>query len=79
MSGDQETGRALVTVEQGDLLPPGPPPHATLIATDGRRVVLQRQPDGSLSMIIHGREPVVLDRFQTAAFVAAVAALGDPR
>ncbi len=63
--------------DQPALLDPGPPEplaFATLVAVDGRRVRLARE-NGSLSISIDARQPVVLDRFQSIAFVAAVAAL----
>ena len=59
------------------LLPAEPDAHATLIATDGRTVRLIVEPNGGVAIAIAGRVPAVLDRWQRAAFVAAVAALGD--
>jgi hypothetical protein len=39
-----------------------------------RRIV---EPNGGVAIAIAGRVPAMLDRWQRAAFVAAVAALGD--
>lgn len=67
------------TTEQPALLevgPPEPQAFATLVSVDGRRVRLARE-NGAVLISIDARQPVVLDRFQAVAFVAAVAALGD--
>ncbi len=54
--------------------PPEPQAFATLVAVDGRRVRLARE-NGAVLISIDARQPVILDRFQSIAFVAAVAAL----
>jgi hypothetical protein len=62
-----------------DLLPEpagSAPAFATLIAADGR--VIRLNPigaGGGISLAIEGRKAVELDRFQAAAFRAAIAAL----
>lgn len=56
--------------------PPEPQAFATLVAVDGRRVRLARE-NGALLISIDARQPVVLDRFQSAAFRMAVAELGE--
>jgi hypothetical protein len=65
--------------EQPALLEVGPADplaFATLVSVDGRRVRLSRE-NGCAIIGIEGRQPVTLDRFQTLALMAAVAALGD--
>lgn len=62
-------------LDQSDL--PTSASFATLIATDGRTVKLDPLPGGALQLVISGRQPLVLDRFQSAALVAAVKALPD--
>lgn len=47
---------------------------AILVATDGRLVRLNPA-NGGLALAIDGRKPVMLDRFQAAAFRQAMAAL----
>jgi len=49
---------------------------ATLVTTAGKLVRLNAAGAG-LSLVIDGRNPVVLDRFQAAAFRAALAALPE--
>lgn len=57
--------------------PTTPAAFATLIATDGRVMKLDVV-SGALHLELTGRrEPVIFDRFQTAAFRAAAAALPE--
>jgi hypothetical protein len=56
--------------------PADPLAFATLVSVDGRRVRLARD-SGCAVISIEGRQPVTLDKFQTAAFRLAVASLGD--
>ena len=64
--------------EQADLLPGIPPPEcfATLVATDGRLLRIDRTPGGGLVINVADRKPVVLDRWQAGALREAIAATG---
>lgn len=56
-------------------LPEPAPPHATLIGTDGRTVTLAVEA-GALAIMVGVARPMLLDRWQTLALVAAVRELG---
>ena len=69
----------MATEGQEELLPVEPAQgasFATLISIDGRVLRLDASPDGGLTVTIEKNKPLVLDRFQAAAFRAAVAATG---
>ena len=59
--------------EQQQLAVDGPAPLATFVSTDGRVIRIYVGERGELTLRIGGREPVVLDRFQASAFMAAMA------
>lgn len=68
--------------DQSSLIPDTSDPlpaasYATLIATDGRVVRIDPRPGGEIALTISGRQPVVLDRWQAAAFCAAAASLPE--
>lgn len=58
-----------------DVGPADPLAFATLVSVDGKRLWLSRE-SGATIIKIEGRNPITLDRFQTAALQMAVAALG---
>jgi hypothetical protein len=59
------------------LLPEAPPPFATLVATDGTLIRLQRTRFGDLVLQVGGREAKTLDRFQVAALRVAMLATAE--
>ncbi|CAB4127071.1 hypothetical protein UFOVP78_44 [uncultured Caudovirales phage] len=65
---------ALPGLDAEDAPQQGTEAFAILVATDGRLVRLNPS-GGCLTLAIDGRKPVTLDRFQTAAFRQAVAAM----
>lgn len=52
------------------------PAFAVVVSVDGRLLRMDQQPGGGVLLTIERHKPLLLDRFQAAAFRAAAAALG---